>query len=449
MRVVNLADRLCSFLQMISGYIKKTKTYFVRYGSKQTIRKILCFWKSKQEYQKYQEKVQMEVRNKKQWESFSDWLENTPHDFIDILPTPMGWNTPLFQRYQQISLQIGKQGGIAIYGASSMYDKDVITYKLLSSTLCIANFESEQVRQKIFEAINKRRELKYIRLQSVDMETTLLQVNDYIKCGYHIVYEYIDEISPQIMGDIPQEMIDRHYELLRNEDITVIATSDKLFRQVSQYRNRNMAMLSNGVDYNHWHIDRRNLTPPKDMLPALGKLVVGYHGALAEWLDYDLLKRIAKDGRYHLVLIGQEHDQSLKKSRLLKFENVSFLGSKSFQKLSQYTAFYDVAILPFVINDMTLSVSPVKIFEYMAAGKPIVSSALPECKKYKSCLCAESHDEFMEKLEYAASIRNDAAYLQRLEKDARENTWERVTAKMVEMVKIGPRVNGSRQGEDK
>ncbi len=371
------------------------------------------------------------------WTELLERLENTPHDFIDIFGVPMGWNTPLFQRFQHISMQVGKAGGISFYGAHPAVDQGVETYQFITPCLCIVNLENEQSKRRFFEIMDNRKELKYIRIQSIDLATTVNDLERYIQKGYEIVYEYIDELTPQITGEIPDFVLKRHEYILKNENIIAVATSDKLFAQIKPYRSRNMAMISNGVDYQHWNIKKEDLECPKELEEAVksGKWIVGYHGALASWVDFKLLKNIAADGRYQLLLIGHEHDQNMRESGILDMENVLFLGAKPYRELNRYAAFYDIAILPFQINNLTLSVSPVKIFEYMALEKPVVTYALPECRKYKSCLCARTSEEFMEKLEQAVQLKDDAAYKTQLRTDAQNNTWDEVTRKTVELVK--------------
>ena len=197
-----------------------------------------------------------------------------------------------------------------------------------------------------------------------------------------------------------------------------------------------MAVSTNGVDYEYWNADKKQYDTPEELKDILSKnkKIVGYHGALAKWIDYDALKAIALDGRYILLLIGFEHDKSLVESRILEYKNVYYLGAKPYGELVQYAVWYDVAILPFTINEITLSVSPVKIFEYMALKKPVVSSALPECKKYKSCLIAESSDEYVGKINEAVSLIEDEKYIFLLTKEALENTWDAITRKTVELV---------------
>lgn len=408
-----------------------------KFGWKVTIDKILHESKRNVATAKKNIQIQETADGDDIWHDLSEWIDNTPHSFIDIFSVPMGWNTPLFQRFQHISLQAGNIGGISIYGAHPSIDKEVEIYKIISPTLCIVNLDDNVIKRRLFELLDQKKGIKYIRIQSIDLATQLDEIYSYMDRGYEIVYEYIDELTPQITGNIPEFVIKRHEAILKNESIIAIATSDKLFNQMRVYRSNNMAMINNGVDYDFWHIQKSTTEVPEDIKEIVnqGKIIVGYHGALAKWVDYDLLKRIAEDDRFILLLIGHEHDSNLKESHLLEYKNVYYIGARPYQQLNKYAVFYDIAILPFIINDITLSVSPVKIFEYMALEKPVVTYALPECKKYKSCLCADTQDEFMKCIDNAIGLRNNTQYLELLKKDALNNTWKSITQKTVDMVK--------------
>ena len=431
------AERILGFGASAVRLWDNTLFYYRHYGLKASLYRVAHYKKIKEQEAQQQEEIRMEAQQTDQWERLSRWIDTTPHDFIDIFPVPMGWNTPLFQRFQHLSLQAGNAGGISFYGAHPSVDTDVKLYKFVTSRLCIVNLENPDVTEKFWQVLDQKAGLKYLRIQSIDLATDITRVENFLHKGYQIVYEYIDELTPQITGNIPDFVYKRHEYMLRNEDITVVATSDKLYEQVKPYRDHNMLMLNNGVDYEHWHLNRQETPCPDELVEIVsqGKIIVGYHGALAQWIDYDLLNRIALDQRYILLLIGYEHDGALKKSRLLEKENVYYIGSRSYQELNRYAIFYDIAILPFLVNDITLSVSPVKIFEYMAAGKPVVTYSLPECKKYASCLCADTQEEFLSQLDRAILLRRDPTYLEALQKDALDNTWLSITRKMLEYVK--------------
>ena len=414
-----------------------TLFYYKHYGLKASLHRATHYRKIKEWEAQQQQEIRQEAQQMDQWEALGRWIDTTPHDFIDIFPVPMGWNTPLFQRFQHLSLQAGNAGGISFYGAHPSVDPQVKLYEFITPRLCIVNLDNPDVTEKFWQVLDQKAGLKYLRIQSIDLATDTERVENFLQKGYQIVYEYIDELTPQITGNIPDFVYKRHEYMLRNEEITVVATSDKLFDQVKPYRDHNMLMLNNGVDYEHWHLNRQETPCPEELaeIVSQGKIIVGYHGALAQWIDYDLLNRIALDPRFILLLIGYEHDGALKKSRLLEHKNVYYLGSRSYQELGRYAIFYDIAILPFIVNDITLSVSPVKIFEYMAAGKPVVTYSLPECRKYTSCLCADTQEEFLVQLDRAILLRQDPAYLEALRKDALDNTWLSITRKMLEYVK--------------
>lgn len=429
--------RIIVWIGHLFGLFKRMVKFYRQYGFKSTLKRIVHHREVEDAKARHAAEMQKEVEDQSAWDALSRWIDETPKDFIDIFPLPMGWSTPLFQRFQHISLNAGKCGGISIYGAHPSVDPDVKTYKIISPSLCLINMMDQSVADYFWRIMDQKSGLKIIRIQSIDLATTVDQIKKYIDKGYQIVYEYIDELTPQITGNLPNTVIKRHKYILKNEEITVVATSEKLFNQVKPCRSKNMLMLNNGVDYDHWHIEKSIDNCPEDLKEIVekNKIILGYHGAIAQWIDYHLLNRLANDNRFILLIIGYNHDGSLEKSGLLNHENVYVLGAKSYFELPKYSAFYDVGILPFVLNDITRSVSPVKIFEYMAVDKPVVSYALPECKKYKSCLCADTEDEFVALVDKAIALRENEEYLQQLRSDAVSNTWVEITKKMLSFVK--------------
>jgi glycosyltransferase involved in cell wall biosynthesis len=350
--------------------------------------------------------------------------------FFDLFHVPMGWKTVLFQRFQHMSLQMAKMGGLALYGGHPIVDRGIMVFQKATNNLYIFDATNHEVVDRILRALEAKPQPRILRIQSIDLVTTEEDVNRFVQSGFTVVYEYIDEINPAITGSVPDSVYQRHTMILRDERVIVVATSDQLYEEVQRVRSKNFILSTNGVDLDHWRIAKGQ--PPDDLRPALnGNLIVGYHGALAKWMDYELLRMIADEGSYELVLIGHEHDAAFAESGIKDHPRVHFLGSKSYFELNKYAIHYDIAILPFKKTELTQAVSPVKIFEYMAACKPVVTTDLRECKKYQSCLVAGTHLEFMDQLKRAAALRTDRTYLDLLEKEARENSWE---AKTVEIL---------------
>lgn len=355
--------------------------------------------------------------------------------FIDYFPAPWGWSTKWFQRFQQISLATPKLGGLALYGGFPRLDKNLYIYKQPAKDLFVFEGTDKKVIRRMFAALANSTQPRIMRIESVDLVTRLEEIEAALLAGFKVVYEYIDELSPEIVGHVPDMVRRRHEALLKNEAIYIVATSDQLYEKVRLHRSKNVILSTNGVDVDHWRVPREN--PPVDLQPVLdGKLVVAYHGTLAKWVDFELLRLIADDGRYNLLLIGHEHDDSFTQSGLKAHPRVYFLGGKSYFELNRYAAYYDIAILPFRKSYMTEAVSPVKIFEYMAAQKPIVTTDLRECRKYRSCLVAKNNLEFMQLLVRAERSAFDSAYLKILEREAKANSWEEKTREVLKMTGI-------------
>ena len=95
----------------------------------------------------------------------------------------------------------------------------------------------------------------------------------------------------------------------------------------------------------------------------------------------------------------------------------------------------DVMIIPFVLNDITSSTSPVKLFEYMAMKKTIVTTDMLECRKYKSVLIGKNYEDFIKKLDEAMKLKNDKKYLDLLTKEAKDNDWSHKAKVIIDYIK--------------
>lgn len=356
--------------------------------------------------------------------------------FIDVLHFPVGWNNVMFQRYRHISTQMSSFSGcLALYGGNWRVDKNLFAYCISDSGVFIYDATTPSIQRDVLMTLKASNAQKMIRIQSIDNQTTLSDVYAFMNSGFKVVYEYIDLLKPEVIKELSADMLARHDAILLDERITVVVTSDKLFDDVMLRRNKNCFLSTNGVDPRHWRLPSRIVPPDMMNLVEAGRIILGYHGTLAHWIDYDLLQIAADDGRFEIVLIGLMHDNSFRESGLYGHPNVHYLGGKPYEILNHYASCYDVALLPFKRNDLTDTVSPVKIFEYMAAGKPIVATDLLECKKYKSCIITEKH-EFISKLELALDLRNDEDYLSTLGREADENSWRKKTMDILSWVGI-------------
>ena len=124
------------------------------------------------------------------------------------------------------------------------------------------------------------------------------------------------------------------------------------------------------------------------------------------------------------MLIGPNFDRTLMRQPLAKLPNVHWLGQKRYEELPAYLYYFTVATIPFVINEITKATSPVKLFEYMAGGKPIVTTDMPECREYPCVMVARNAPEYVEMLDEAVCRGGWESYRQAARPRGTENTWE-------------------------
>ena len=205
----------------------------------------------------------------------------------------------------------------------------------------------------------------------------------------------------------------------------VLATARRLHEEVKQWR-PDAIYCPNGVDYDHFHLAVPP-SPPADIadLVAAGRPIIGYYGALARWFDYELVARAAairKDWTF--LLIGPDFDNSPAVHDFAGLPNVRWLGEKKYEELPAYLYYFSVATIPFLVNDITKATSPVKLFEYMAATKPIVTTDMPECRAQPCVIVARDAAEYVAMLEEAIHRGKSESYRRELDQAARGNTWE-------------------------
>ena len=335
---------------------------------------------------------------------------------IVIYPPTVDWNIPLFQRPQQLALQFSKMGYLFFFSTGSNKLDHVEGFQKIEDRCYITN-QYDLLTNELSEFI--------LLFSSTNLVVNLNSIQK-IRTKAFVIYEYIDEISEEISGVSIDNINRRHKYLIKHSDV-ILATADKLFEDVTKIRQKNVYLNPNGVNYKHFHIvkDPENIPFDLKSIVKKGNPIIGYYGAFATWFDYKLIIELAeKRPNYEIVLIGWDYDNSMKDHKLDHYNNIHYLGVKNYPVLPKYAVWFDVSMIPFVLNKITESTSPIKIFEYMALGTPIVTTDMRECRKYKSVLIGKSYEEFIQKIDESLGLRKDKSYLDLLDKEAKENTWE-------------------------
>jgi GT2 family glycosyltransferase len=172
----------------------------------------------------------------------------------------------------------------------------------------------------------------------------------------------------------------------------VIYSHPKLVEFLNEIDNiKEYYYISNGCDYEHFSKAKHRIGERPYEYPETDKPILGYYGSFAEWLDYDLLKKYADEGKYHIVMIGGIKENSNYNIRI-EHENITWINHKSYDELPYYLSWFDVCFLPFKECELNTYVNPCKLWEYMASGKDIIKSGIHivcnEIVKYEE-ICKE------------------------------------------------------------
>ena len=387
-------------------------------------------------------RLKIKFRSKKIRKDIRNMLAGD-YDRIIVWRSSFGWNVPLFQRPQHIARFLAKNRCLMFYEITTVTDK-VGAYKKIEDNLVLVNFLNIGMQKLLFEELKNATKPKYMQYYSTDTTLSVDEIKQFQEDGYKIIYEYIDEISPDLLGvtELPENLTGKYEYMIKDTEKTfVVVTADKLEKDVVDRRGREKLVFScNGVDYDHFaKLDKKvKLDDEFEKVIKEGKPIIGYYGAMATWFDYDLLKYLAKERPdYNYVLIGIKYDGSFDEAHLEEYPNIHFLGPKDYQVLPYYATHFSVCTIPFLVNDITQATSPIKLFEYMALGKPIVTTAMNECKKYKSVMIAEDKKDFLEKIEKAIQYEeeNNKEYFDMLKEEALDNTWETKAKLIIELIK--------------
>lgn len=233
-----------------------------------------------------------------------------------------------------------------------------------------------------------------------------------------VLYHCVDEWSK--FSFIDEAILEKEEALCRAADL-VLASARELYDRKRAWNPRTH-YLPHGVDYDYFHSAPDGAAPPPDLAPV-PKPIVGFFGLIHEWIDLDLLESVMKRlPRASFVFIGKS---SVDVSRLASLPNAHFLGQKRYDELVSYARSFDVGLVPFKINDLTVNVNPIKLKEYLALGIPVVSVDLPEVRPYGRVVnVAADAEEFARAIERELSGDRRASRAE-IDRVAREETWDR------------------------
>lgn len=234
--------------------------------------------------------------------------------------------------------------------------------------------------------------------------------------GGKIVFDCMDEHCG--FSTNTAEVLKDEEQLTKKADLVI--TSSSILEEKSRKLNHCTIQVMNGTEFEHFKNPQTN----GELDYMLGRPIIGYYGAISDWFDMEIVAYCARERpQWNIVLIGATF--GAKTEKISGMKNVHFLGEKSYRHLPGYLAYFDVCMIPFKVVPLTLATNPVKFYEYLSAGKPVVSICLPELLKYKeNCYLANTKEEFLSQLESALAERSNSKKIEQRIRCAQNNSWD-------------------------
>lgn len=359
--------------------------------------------------------IPQDLKNKKifLWEEFAKKVLITNQQPIVVHQQVIPWFTPLFQRPQHMATAFAKLGCLSLY----VTDELRYGFVKLDDNLWLASvIDSEKIENAFRLFYSTAGNLKYW----------------YERCpkNSRFVYEYIDHIDPKISWSYTDNLREGYQFATSGKFYRVLASSKNLFNELAQEQHLSkdtLILVPNGVNVSDY--EKENYFPSEDLKNRFSefskkyKKIVGYFGALANWLDYDLINSIVtKRKDLGFVFIGPDYLGGAEK--LHPSENMLYLGPVNYSELPYFSLKFDIAWIPFERGDIAKATSPLKLFEYFAMQKPVVvTQDLIECQVYDEVFVAHDLDDLSRVFDKALSVSEDKNFKMRLRKLAQENDW--------------------------
>jgi len=231
-----------------------------------------------------------------------------------------------------------------------------------------------------------------------------------------MIYDCMDDHSG--FSTNAPEMLQQE-QLAFNHSNLVVTTSQRLDDKIKA-QNVNSLLIRNAGQFEHFSQKPERLA---EEISRIKGPIIGYYGAISEWFDIDLIAQLAqRNKQWTFVLVGDTYGCDI--TTIAKLENVIFTGEKPYVELPSYLYGFDVCLIPFIINELTLATNPVKVYEYLASGKAVVATPMPELKMIDNYVKLASNVEEFEKAIQESLLPSDQLKQPIRQQFAMENSWK-------------------------
>lgn len=246
-----------------------------------------------------------------------------------------------------------------------------------------------------------------------------------------IIYDCMDELS--LFKGAPKELIHQEKFLLSKADIVFTGGSALYDNKCNAHSN--VYCFPSSVDRTHFESAQTDLSIPEDVAD-INRPIVGYFGVIDERIDLDLLWKTALLlPKVTFLMIGPL--AKIGEEDLPRAPNIHYLGMKRYEFLPNYLKVFDIAMMPFALNDATKYISPTKTLEYMAAGVPIISTAVKDVvRHYKDCTyIIKDEADFVQSIAEILYNKKDNRET-KFDQILSNTSWDMTVSKMYELIKV-------------
>lgn len=240
------------------------------------------------------------------------------------------------------------------------------------------------------------------------------------------IYDCVDDHA-SYNGLRSPKFVNQLEKKVASDSFVCFATTKELVEKLLPFQ-PNTHLVTNGVDVDFF-IQSQKVKPSS--MQALKRPIIGYIGAIQEWFDVELIAWAAKERpNFQFVLVGPFKDSIVLK---LNLPNIKLLGRKPYEEAPSYIHSFDVCLIPFIQNKLTLNISPLKFYEYCSLGKPTVSIPIKQMIPFLDlCYLYTTKESFLDSLDQALS--EDKKIRERRIQLARENDWSAKLELMFEKI---------------
>jgi UDP-galactopyranose mutase len=244
-----------------------------------------------------------------------------------------------------------------------------------------------------------------------------------------VVYDCMDELSAFKFA--PPELTILEKELLKKAD--VVFTGGQSIYEAKKDAHHNIYPFPSSIDKHHFGKARTIKDDPADQKNIKGPRF-GFFGVIDERFDIELIDAVAKaKPEWQFILLGPV--VKIDPATLPRYDNVHYLGGKKYEDLPDYLAGWDIAMVAFAMNESTKFISPTKTPEYLAAGKPVISTPIRDVVRpygdNKLVHIVSNADEFIRAAEKELGKKRKASWLKKVDDFLLYNSWDRTWGQMV------------------